>query len=109
MLEDGQLLAICTAYEQGYGKGQQKRDCKNPYSPSWDCDKAWQIGYDEGIASRSPGCSMTDDEAAKLAWEKVKKDCDLYGLTVGELACYHGFFMWGWGYRKKFDEQRVKS
>lgn len=59
--------------------------------------------------SRSPAGSMTDDEAAKVAWEEVKKDCDLNGLPVGELMNYHGFFMWGWSYRKQLDEQRIKA
>jgi hypothetical protein len=52
---------------------------------------------------------IQEDKAAKLAWEQVKNDCDLHGLSVGELSCYHGFFMWGWSYRKQYDEQKATS
>lgn len=45
---DIEILEICTAYEQGYGKGYDMRKCVNPYkllSKGW---KAWDYGYSEG-------------------------------------------------------------
>ncbi|MCP4256755.1 MAG: hypothetical protein GY774_04410 [Planctomycetes bacterium] len=36
---------ICDAYEQGYGKGQGNRDCKNPYKPGTRPYEAWDYGY----------------------------------------------------------------
>ena len=39
---------ICDAYEAGYGKGQQLRQCQNPYMFKDECHEAWQIGYDLG-------------------------------------------------------------
>lgn len=47
-----QVLAITTAYEQGVGKGHRAvksgDEIKNPYSPGWNCDHAWKIGYEVG-------------------------------------------------------------
>lgn len=51
------------------------------------------------------GEEHTEESARKLAWEEVKNDCDLHGLTVGELSCYYGFFCWGWDYRKQYGHQ----
>lgn len=49
---DAQILAITTAYEQGVGKGHdahhQGEEIQNPYGTSFGCDKAWQMGYEEG-------------------------------------------------------------
>lgn len=42
------VFMICDAYEAGYGKGQQLRQCENPYMFKDDCHEAWQIGYDLG-------------------------------------------------------------
>lgn len=43
-----QLLSIVVAYEQGVGEGRAGREARNPYGPKWQCDAAWQIGFDEG-------------------------------------------------------------
>jgi len=47
------VLAICTAYEQGYGHGYDQRNLSNPYgdktSNAW---QAWDYGYSEGNRKR---------------------------------------------------------
>ena len=50
------VLEICTAYEQGYGHGYDKRDLCNPY-PKGNGKEAWEYGYSEGLRKRS-----SDDE-----------------------------------------------
>jgi hypothetical protein len=43
-----EILAICTAYEQGYGHGYDCRSLKNPYKKDSDEWQAWDYGYNEG-------------------------------------------------------------
>ena len=43
-----EVLDICTAYEQGYGKGQGERKVGNPYSEASAEWFAWGWGYHEG-------------------------------------------------------------
>jgi len=50
------VLEICTAYEQGYGHGYDKRDVKNPWATG-NAVKAWSYGYAEGLRKR-----LSDDE-----------------------------------------------
>ena len=38
---------ICTAYEQGFGKGIDAAHAENPYNNPPDGIEAWVIGYDE--------------------------------------------------------------
>jgi hypothetical protein len=47
---DMKVLAITTAYEQGFGKGEQGIMCGCPYTVGdWTgCDIAWNFGYAEG-------------------------------------------------------------
>ena len=52
------ILYICTAYEQGYGKGLDLRKCVNPYSLMSDGWHSWNCGYSEGANKRA-------DEALK--------------------------------------------
>ena len=47
------VLTVCTAYEQGYGKGQDSRNCKNPYRHKADEWWAWDYGYSEGYRKRT--------------------------------------------------------
>ncbi len=42
------ILAICTAYEQGYGHGYDQRGLSNPYAEKTDEREAWDYGYSEG-------------------------------------------------------------
>ena len=42
------VLAICTAYEQGYGHGLERRNLGNPYKKDSDEWQAWDYGYSEG-------------------------------------------------------------
>lgn len=42
------VLEICCAYEQGYGKGLDDRNCLNPYKPNSNGWDAWGYGYYEG-------------------------------------------------------------
>lgn len=42
------ILAICTAYEQGYGHGYDVRGLPNPYKKASDEWEAWDYGYSEG-------------------------------------------------------------
>jgi len=46
------VLEICTAYEQGFGHGYDKRDLTNPYVVG-DGQEAWDYGYSEGLRQRS--------------------------------------------------------
>jgi hypothetical protein len=50
-----QILAITTAYEQGFGKGEQRVVCDCPYTAGdWlGCDVAWNLGYEEGKTKRA--------------------------------------------------------
>ena len=45
------VLEICTAYEQGYGHGYDKRDLSNPYAEG-NGKEAWEYGYSEGMRKR---------------------------------------------------------
>jgi hypothetical protein len=47
-----EVLAICTAYEQGYGHGYEQRSLSNPYAISSDERDAWDHGYNEGARAR---------------------------------------------------------
>lgn len=48
------IMGICFAYEQGFGKGLDNRDVKNPYCEGGDGWKAWQYGYTTGFDKRQP-------------------------------------------------------
>ena len=50
-LTELKLLMLTTAYEQGVGKGIQRRDC-NPYAADTDEHAAWALGYEEGLGLR---------------------------------------------------------
>ena len=50
-LTELKLLMLTTAYEQGVGKGIQRRDC-NPYAADTDEHAAWKLGYEEGLGLR---------------------------------------------------------
>lgn len=43
---------ICDAYEAGYGKGMDKRECNNPYKEGTEANEAWTIGYTLGYKRR---------------------------------------------------------
>lgn len=43
-----EVLVICTAYEQGYGMGYDRRKLQNPYKKGTDGWQAWDYGYSEG-------------------------------------------------------------
>jgi hypothetical protein len=47
---DTQILAITTAYEQGFGKGESRADVTCPYTAGdWlGLDIAWNLGHEEG-------------------------------------------------------------
>ena len=50
-LTELKLLMLTTAYEQGVGKGIQRRDC-NSYAADTDEHAAWKLGYEEGLGLR---------------------------------------------------------
>ena len=50
-LTELKLLLLTTAYEQGVGKGIQRRDC-NPYAADTDEHAVWKLGYEEGLGLR---------------------------------------------------------
>lgn len=52
-LTELKLLMVITAYEQGVGKGIQRRDC-NPYATETDEHAAWALGYSEGLDKQAP-------------------------------------------------------
>lgn len=72
-LTEWKLLMLTTAYEQGVGKGIQRRDC-NPYAADTDEHAAWALGYEEGIDKPMPAESNAElvealkDVAQTLAW-----------------------------------------
>lgn len=47
-VSDDKVLAICTAYEQGVGKGLARSLDRNPYGPGTDEYEAWGLGYSLG-------------------------------------------------------------
>jgi len=52
-LPELKLLMITTAYEQGVGKGIQRKNT-NPYAEGTDEHAAWYMGYREGVDKPSP-------------------------------------------------------
>ncbi len=51
-----ELLAICTAYEQGYGQGFGKSEGEhvvNPYKGDEDLVWCWEYGFSSGEESRA--------------------------------------------------------
>ena len=54
------ILAICTAYEQGYGHGEGRRKLTNPYLKDSDEWQAWDYGYSEGLRKRMEREAMED-------------------------------------------------
>lgn len=60
-LTELKLLMLTTAYEQGVGKGIQRRDC-NPYAADTDEHAAWKLGYEEGLDKPMPAQDVKDAE-----------------------------------------------
>ena len=58
-LTELKLLMLTTAYEQGVGKGIQRRDC-NPYAADTDEHAAWKLGYEEGLDKPMPAQDVTE-------------------------------------------------
>ena len=58
-LTEWKLLTITTAYEQGVGKGIQRRDC-NPYAADTDEHAAWTLGYEEGLDKPMPAQDVAE-------------------------------------------------
>ncbi|MEG0975204.1 MAG: hypothetical protein RSF42_10950 [Comamonas sp.] len=81
-----QVTAVTTAYEQGVGKGHDAYrrgvEIENPYGPGYRCDKAWQLGYLEGLrqaknaAAVAPPASQSDLDAKRwqyaMDWNTVE-------------------------------------
>lgn len=63
-LTELKLLMLTTAYEQGVGKGIQRRDC-NPYAADTDEHAAWKLGYEEGLDKPMPAESK---DAERYRW-----------------------------------------
>lgn len=67
---DMRVLAITTAYEQGFGKGEQRVVCDCPYTAGdWlGCDVAWNYGYEEGKTKTAKSALLaTIDWTRKVA------------------------------------------
>ena len=58
-LTELKLLMLTIAYEQGVGKGIQRRDC-NPYAADTDEHAAWKLGYEEGLDKPMPAQDVTE-------------------------------------------------
>lgn len=60
------ILAITTAYEQGFGKGESRADVTCPYTAGdWlGCDIAWNLGNEEGRSK--PAKQQVEQEP--VAW-----------------------------------------
>lgn len=74
------VLAITTAYEQGFGKGIQAKhrgsEISNPYAEG-DCREAWAYGYAEGIDKPKAEPEPTPLEAKlvdTLLWQMEAKE-----------------------------------
>jgi len=64
------VFMICDAYEAGYGKGLDKRECGNPYKEGTESHEAWTIGYTLGYKR-----SLEAERAKQmLAGEKLHND-----------------------------------
>jgi hypothetical protein len=70
-LIDSETLAICVAYEQGFGHGLQNRTkLVNPYSSTamislrsfaMRCKMAWDYGFSEGQAKHRQQKEVSDE------------------------------------------------
>jgi hypothetical protein len=65
------VLEITTAYEQGVGKGQQRRAVTNPYTEGSPGRTAWAIGYAKGLKMKA------EQEAEPVAWIYHEKQSSL--------------------------------
>lgn len=75
------VLEITTAYEQGVGKGQQRRAVTNPYTEGSPGRTAWAIGYTKGLKMKAEQeaepvawMSMTDEGSDLLSFAKPTED-----------------------------------
>lgn len=75
------VFMICDAYEAGYGKGLQLRDCENPYVPG-ECSEAWDIGYALGMKRAR--------EARKEAIQKIHPKPQERRIDLGKYAGTYG-------------------
>ena len=78
------VLAICTAYEAGFGHGSEGRATANPYRlADLDSFEAWEYGHQQGTkrrASEPEGCYgiPTDSELLELLKDAfLKTDSDI--------------------------------
>lgn len=62
-----------------------------------------------GVAEPAPITFMTEDQALKFAWGKVREDVGTTGWTTGDSSNFYGFFMWGWKYRAQYELQRTAA
>lgn len=49
---------------------------------------------------------MTEDQASKWAWDRVRQDVGTDGWTTGDSCNFFGFFLHGWNYRGQYELQR---
>jgi hypothetical protein len=55
------VLAICTAYESGFGRGLSKRDPKNPYMENTQEADAYAYGWTQGLSrSEEPAPALPE-------------------------------------------------
>ena len=51
-MSNDEVISICTAYDQGFGQGRDRRHLKNPYSRGSNEHNAWIYGHSEGERKR---------------------------------------------------------
>lgn len=81
-LSEVKLLMITTAYEQGVGKGIQRRE-HNPYAEGTDEHAAWAMGYEEGVEKPNPFQPMLD--LLKEVSANFTRDDDLPDGLLGRI------------------------
>ena len=89
-LTELKLLMLTTAYEQGVGKGIQRRDC-NPYAADTDEHAAWKLGYEEGLDKPMPAQGVTElVELLEFMWRDVSMNEYAFEKLEAALFKYKG-------------------
>ena len=89
-LTELKLLMLTTAYEQGVGKGIQRRDC-NPYAADTDEHAAWKLGYEEGLDKPMPAQDVTElVELLEFMWRDVSMNEYAFEKLDTALSKYKG-------------------
>jgi len=87
-------------------------DCIGTLTRASECYRAMLVAAPQPPASPTskqagvPVTLMTEDEASKWAWDRVRQDVGTEGWTTGDSCNFFGFFLHGWRYRGQYELQR---